>query len=67
MYQKGLQSCRPTKFKGNQNAKTLTVCHCVVPCDTGLCTMYTMEKIANHLELFRTKLRFFWSEVWELF
>ena len=27
----------------------------------------TMEKIANHLELFRTKLRFFWTEVWKLF
>ena len=24
-------------------------------------------KIANHLELFRTKLRFFWTEVWEFF
>ena len=27
----------------------------------------TMEKIANQLEHIRTKLRFFGSEVWELF
>ena len=38
-----------------------------VPREGGIYPLYTMEKIANHLELIRTKLRFFGSEVWELF
>ena len=52
---------KPENLKNFDNMKIIFLREDAAPINA------TMEKIANQLEHIRTKLRFFWSEVWELF